>query len=174
MKLEENSIQINANVPVTFVTCKYLKGKSSLGKDWHCLEFTFKDEFDKVLKEKVFQPSSSSQNVEALSEKILFADKLRDILNTLSQKNLWDDIDKGPWESFYSQYLSKIWPFKNKRVFIKTVATKSWKSDGEMTAALADKDFISLSPDLEYTILEESGSEEFITEIIKVENKHFI
>lgn len=170
MTFDDKSIKINANVPVTYVTCKFIKGKGQYG-NWYRIDLYFKDEYNNQLVVQLFQPKQAD-TTEVLLEKIHYANVLKEVLDTLSQKPLWDTIPIGSWEDFYTKYLTLISPFRGKKCFLKTVPVKHWKED-MMTAGIADKNFISLSSDMEYTVLEESSADEYITEIIEVEQKHF-
>lgn len=171
MTFDDKSVIINPNVPVTFETIKYIKGKNSFG-NWHCLDIYFKDEQNRYLVSKFYQPKEVS-SVAVMLDKIEYAQKLREILDTLSQKSIWNTIPIGTWEDFYTIYINHMKPLKGKKCFIKTVPVKHWKEDFLMTAGLADKNFISLFQDLEYTVLEESSAQDYQEEIIEIEDKLF-
>ena len=155
MKLEDSSICISPCLKVTFVGCKYNRGVAmSTGKPWTSLTFIFVDEFNKKFEFKQYQPKT-------FIERITYATYLGGILDGLSGKKLWNGIPRNnSWELFYETYLLLIQEFRNKDCFIKTVPEKSWKDPTASMATLAFKDFISLKPELKYSVIEESMSQE--------------
>ena len=161
-KLDEKSVKINNCLKVRFLRCQYQRGISSTNNaKWVALETVFKDEFDHQLQEKFFQPRT-------YVEKVVYAEKLRGILNTLSGgKEVWESIPKcSSWDDFYSRYLTLVKECYNKECFIKTLPKKHWREPELLTATLADNDFISLKPELEYSVIESSIAEEVFEHVI--------
>lgn len=161
--LHEDSLEIGANIPVTFVRCAYKHGKSFKTKEpWHSLDFIFHDKTnDKYLVHKSFQPPRDKYFVQRE-----YSVLLSEILNSLGNENLWSQIkaSRQSWEVFYTNYLTLIDRFRKKDVYIKTVACPHWKEREKFVACLAEKNFISTKPNLEYTYLERNEVEDFLNQ----------
>ena len=158
--LSENSVPVQENLKVTFIKAKFSRGKTKKGDPWTALDLVFKCEDymgAKWLSHKLFQPRSDN-----FLEQQYFANTLAEVLDTLSQDNLWRSIpqSKTSWEKFYENYLNRIDNFRNKECYIKTVICKDWKDTSKYTACLANKNFISLTPNLKYSAIERNMVEE--------------
>jgi len=154
---------------VTFVGCFYLSGRTLKGEEWFALDFKF-TRAGKSHVERKFQPRPGD-----MKERELYAQQLMEILNTLSGEKLWEGISRSEvgrnWSVFYTKYISLINKYKGKSCYIKTLPKERFR-DGkvEVSACLAEKNFISMKPNLEYTILEQSAVDRVQEEIPDVFN----
>lgn len=162
--MNKNNFEILPCQQVTFVGCFYLTGRTQKGEEWYALDFKF-SRAGKTHVERKFQPRPGN-----IKERELYAQQLMEILNTLSGKKLWETISRAEvgrsWSIFYTKYISLINQYKNKSCYIKTLPREKFK-DGkiEIVPTLAEKNFISMKPDLEYTVLEQSAVDRIKDEV---------
>ena len=147
--MNKNNFEILPCQQVTFVGCFYLTGRTQKGEEWYALDFKF-SRAGRTHVERKFQPRPGN-----MKERELYAQQLMEILNTLSGKKLWETISRAEvgrsWNIFYTKYISLINQFRTKSCYIKTLPR--------------EKNFISVKPDLKYTVLEQSAVDRIKEEI---------
>ena len=151
MDLHRESIDVGANIKVTFEGAFYMAGRSAKGP-WACLEIRFADRA-LFLKEKWFQPDK-----DAFIERDQYAYKLRHLLDVLGEGDRWNNIPKvkNSWKDFYTMYIGAIADCKGKTCYIKTVPKMHYKEQESYQAITADDNYIALVPTLVYSVLEKN------------------
>ena len=156
--LSPDALPITNSLSVEFKGVYLNQGKTREGNRFHNLQIKFQN--SNWLNEVLFSPRNYSEARE-------FSIKLQEILNTLSEDDkLYQSIPiQGSWLGFYEKYIEKVNEFRGVKCYIKTLPKDTWKkgaSGSNLSACLADKDFISLQDNvLEYTTLDKNLLESF-------------
>lgn len=160
MILNERSVDIGCNVRVSFEGVTLRRGKSAKGVQWTALEIRFR-QGDRKLRQFCFEP-----RFDDYMETRNFAIILKELLDVLTGKPLWDKIPKSrlSWNTFYEHYLEAIKDCRGTVCYIKTLGKHSWDDKELGEAILAPQGFISMTDNLKYTLLEENMVEDFLEE----------
>lgn len=165
--LDSESIPIGANIHVKFDGIRFSKIRSRLGKRFHIMKMIFSEvKGVNILSKDMWQ---TDLGVENSFDHWEYAGITEELYEVLSGKKLSDSIpvNKKNWIVFYENYINIMKPFSGTECYIKTIPNRGNKGYGEnkkivMTADLPSKNFICLTPDLTYTILEENIAQDYI------------
>lgn len=166
-ELDFDSLPINPNVYVKFGGVRLKDIRMKDGRRTKIITFKFSEiKGTGVLIKELWQPR---MGIQFSMDQWLYAMIINEIHDALSGEKLSDkvEVNKKNWRVFYENYIELMEPLTHKECYIKTLPLEKYKKgDGEgkvsISADIASENFICLTPDLTYTVIEKNIAQDFI------------